>query len=47
MMANEKEDKPKKTCECDDPCDDCTQVHMSNLTGWIQTKEQSDDVEKS
>jgi hypothetical protein len=45
-MTNKEEDKPKKTCECDDPCDDCTQGHMSNLTGWIQTKEQSDDTDK-
>lgn len=30
----------KHTCEdCDDPCDDCTELEMGNLSGWIETKE--------
>jgi hypothetical protein len=33
LMSNE--DTENKCKECDDPCDDCTDMHMSNLTGWI------------
>lgn len=23
---------------CDDPCDDCTELEMKNLSGWIEKK---------
>lgn len=33
LMTTENKDK---TCqECDDPCDDCTDIEMGNLTAWI------------
>jgi len=45
LMSNEKNDND--TCqECDDPCDDCTDVEMSNLTGWITTQKKSIDKQE-
>lgn len=37
----------KKCKDCDDPCDDCTNVNVANLSGWISTKKKpldNDDV---
>ena len=44
-MSNEKNDN-NKCQECDDPCDDCTDVEMSNLTGWITTQKKSIDKQE-
>lgn len=41
-MIKEEEDKK----ECDDPCDDCTDIEMSNLTGWITPSDKPVDNSK-
>jgi hypothetical protein len=47
-MVEKDEDNLNKNCECDDPCDDCTGINMSDLTGWIKSgkKENKDETEK-
>lgn len=45
-MSEENKNTTEKKCDCDDPCDDCTQGNMSNLTGWIHTKDKTDTKDK-
>jgi hypothetical protein len=45
LMSNE--DTENKCKECDDPCDDCTDMHMSNLTGWITSQKDKEDLDKT
>jgi hypothetical protein len=45
LMSTQEKDKTF-TDEQDDPCDDCTDVKMSNLTGWITAQKKSVDKQE-
>lgn len=44
-MSNE--DTENKCQECDDPCDDCTDYDIANLTGWIAREKNKKEVDKT
>ena len=45
LMSTQEKDKTF-TDEQDDPCDDCTDVEMSNLTGWITAQKKTVDKQE-